>query len=107
MYAILRSIPHKLGGVIAMFAALLVLLLLPYFGVSETRSSSFKAIHRKIFWIFILDFLILGWIGGCSPESPYLEIGQIATVFYFSYFLILIPMLGFIEKILLSYPIDK
>jgi ubiquinol-cytochrome c reductase cytochrome b subunit len=107
MYAILRSIPHKLGGVIAMFAALLVLLLLPYLGVSETRSSSFKAIHRKIFWIFILDFLVLGWIGGCAPESPYLEIGQLATLFYFSYFLIIIPLLGLIEKILLSYPLDK
>jgi quinol-cytochrome oxidoreductase complex cytochrome b subunit len=104
MYAILRSIPHKLGGVIAMFAALLILLILPYAGITETRSSSFRIMHRKIFWLFILDFLILGWIGGCSPETPYLEIGQIATVFYFSYFLFMIPALGFIEKILLSYP---
>lgn len=105
MYAILRSIPHKLGGVIAMFAALLVLLTLPYLGVTETRSSSFRSIHRKIFWLFILDFLILGWIGGCAPESPYLEIGQIATVFYFLYFLVIIPVLGFTEKVLLSYSV--
>jgi ubiquinol-cytochrome c reductase cytochrome b subunit len=90
-----------------MFAALLVLLLLPYLGVAETRSSSFKTIHRKIFWIFILDFLILGWIGGCAPESPYLEIGQIATIFYFAYFLIIIPGLGFLEKVLLTYPVNK
>jgi len=105
MYAILRSIPHKLGGVIAMFSALLILLILPYCSISEIRSSSFRAIHRKIFWIFILDFLILGWIGGCAPESPYLEIGQIATGFYFCYFIIVIPILGFIEKILLSYSV--
>lgn len=105
MYAILRSIPHKLGGVIAMFAALLVLLVLPYVGVSETRSSTFRILHRYFFWIFILNFIILGWIGGCAPESPYLEIGQIATVFYFGYFLFIIPMLGFLEKFLLTYQV--
>jgi quinol-cytochrome oxidoreductase complex cytochrome b subunit len=104
-YAILRSIPHKLGGVIAMFAALLILLGLPYLGLSEIRSSSFRPLHRKIFWVFVLDYLILGWIGGCAPESPFLEIGQIATVFYFGYFLIVIPLLGFFEKILLSYSV--
>lgn len=107
MYAILRSIPHKLGGVIAMFAALLILLILPYVGTSETRSSSFRLLHRKIFWIFIVNFIVLGWIGGCAPESPYLEIGQCATIFYFSYFLIILPILGFVEKMLLSYPIVK
>jgi ubiquinol-cytochrome c reductase cytochrome b subunit len=101
MYAILRSIPHKLGGVIAMFGALLVLLVLPYVAVSETRSSTFRIFHRYFFWVFILNFVILGWIGGCAPESPYLEIGQIATVFYFGYFLFFIPLLGFFEKMLL------
>ena len=105
MYAILRSIPHKLGGVIAMFAALLVLLVLPYAGVSETRSSTFRILHRYFFWVFILNFIILGWIGGCAPESPYLEIGQIATVFYFGYFLFVIPALGLLEKILLTYQV--
>jgi ubiquinol-cytochrome c reductase cytochrome b subunit len=105
MYAILRSIPHKLGGVIAMFAALLILLVLPYVGVSETRSSTFRIFHRYFFWIFILNFIILGWIGGCAPESPYLEIGQIATIFYFGYFLIIIPILGFLEKTLLTYQV--
>jgi quinol-cytochrome oxidoreductase complex cytochrome b subunit len=103
MYAILRSIPHKLGGVIAMFAALLVLLIIPYVGITETRSSSFRLIHRKIFWLFILDFFVLGWIGGCSPETPYIEIGQVGTIFYFSYLLIIIPFLGFLEKLLLSF----
>jgi quinol-cytochrome oxidoreductase complex cytochrome b subunit len=106
MYAILRSIPHKLGGVIAMFGALLVLLVLPYVAVSETRSSTFRIFHRYFFWVFILDFVILGWIGGCAPESPYLEIGQIATVFYFGYFLFLIPLLGFFEKLLLTENLD-
>ena len=106
-YAILRSIPHKLGGVIAMFAALLILLLLPYTGTSELRSSSFRPLHRMIFWLVVLDYLILGWIGGCAPESPYLEVGQVATIFYFSYFLFLLPLLGIFEAYLLSYSIDN
>ena len=92
-YAILRSIPHKLGGVIAMFAALLVLLLLPYLNTSEVRSSSFRPIHRQFFWLLVLDYFILGWIGGCAPETPYLEIGQLATFFYFFYFLFIVPIL--------------
>jgi len=107
LYAILRSIPHKLGGVIAMFGALIVLLALPYLGTSEVRSSSFRPIHRILFWILILDYLILGWIGGCSPESPYLEIGQLATFFYFFYFLVLIPVIGILESMLLSYKFDE
>jgi quinol-cytochrome oxidoreductase complex cytochrome b subunit len=102
-YAILRSIPHKLGGVIAMFAALLVLFLLPYLNTSEIRSSSFRPIHRQFFWLLVLDYFVLGWIGGCAPETPYLEIGQIATFFYFFYFLFIIPFLGILEKKLLDF----
>jgi quinol-cytochrome oxidoreductase complex cytochrome b subunit len=107
LYAILRSIPHKLGGVLMMFAALLILLILPYVGTCEIRSSSFRILHRKFFWLFILNFIILGYIGGCSPESPYLEIGQTATLFYFSYFIIIIPLLGFLEKRLVDFATDK
>jgi len=101
LYAILRSIPHKLGGVIAMFAALLILFLLPFLNSSEIRSSSFRPIHKQFFWLFILNYFILGWVGGCAPESPYLEIGQLATLFYFVYFFFFLPFLGFIEKRLL------
>jgi len=104
-YAILRSIPHKLGGVIAMFAALLVLILLPYLNTSEIRSSSFRPLHKSFFWLLVLDYFILGWIGGCAPETPYLEIGQIATLFYFVYFLFIIPVLGILEKTLISYKV--
>jgi ubiquinol-cytochrome c reductase cytochrome b subunit len=102
-YAILRSIPHKLGGVIAMFAALLVLFLLPYLNTSEIRSSSFRPIHKQFFWLLVLDYFVLGWIGGCAPETPYLEIGQLATFFYFFYFLFIIPFLGILEKKLLDF----
>jgi ubiquinol-cytochrome c reductase cytochrome b subunit len=107
LYAVLRSIPHKLGGVIAMLGALVVLLALPYLGTAELRSSSFRPIHRVLFWVLILDWFILGWIGGCSPESPYLEIGQMATFFYFFYFLFIIPVIGFLESMLLSYNLDS
>ena len=102
-YAILRSIPHKLGGVIAMFAALLVLFLLPYLNTSEIRSSSFRPIHKQFFWLLVLDYFVLGWIGGCAPETPYLEIGQIATFFYFFYFLFIVPVLGILEKKILDF----
>ena len=106
-YAILRSIPHKLGGVIAMFAALLVLLVLPIISTSEVRSSSFRPIHRGLFWLLVFDYLVLGWIGGCAPESPYLEIGQIATFFYFFYFLVILPVLGVLESYLLNYTFEE
>ena len=106
-YAVLRSVPHKLGGVIAMFASLLILFLLPYLNTSDIRSSFFRPIHRLFFWLFILDYLILGWIGGCAPETPYLEIGQIATFFYFLYFTSVLPLLGILEKFLFKIYIAK
>jgi quinol-cytochrome oxidoreductase complex cytochrome b subunit len=106
-YAILRSIPHKLGGVIAMFASLLVLILLPFISMTNIRSSNFRPLYQIFFWCFILDYLILGWIGGCDPETPYLEIGQIATFFYFFYFVVIIPFLGIFESFLLNYNSDR
>lgn len=97
-YAVLRSIPHKLGGVIAMFAAILVLMLLPYINTAEVRSSVFRPIYRKLYWIWILDWFVLGWIGGNVPETPYVEIGQIFTIYYFVFLLVIIPLLGIIEN---------
>lgn len=101
-YAILRSIPHKTGGVIAMGAALLVLLLIPFINTSEIRSSRFRPVYKKFYWLFIVDSLILGWIGGKPVEYPYIIIGQIATVIYFGFFLVIIPFLGTFEKWLIK-----
>lgn len=97
-YAILRSIPDKLGGVICMAASLIVLLALPYLNTSKVRSAVFRPLYRKTFWWFFVNCLILGWIGQKVVEYPYVEIGQIATVLYFLYFIVVVPLLGIIEN---------
>ena len=96
-YAILRSIPDKLGGVAAMIGAILVLGLLPIFNFSEVRSSKFRPIFSVFYWLFTVNFLILGWIGQKPVESPYIEIGMGATLFYFIFLLFLLPIIGILE----------
>nr|YP_004062206.1 cytochrome b [Gracilariopsis andersonii]ADR03222.1 cytochrome b [Gracilariopsis andersonii] len=102
-YAILRSIPHKLGGVVAMISAILVLALLPWIHGTEIRSSRFRPIYRFLYWTMISCCLILGWIGGMPVEEPFVLIGQIASIYYFYYFLIILQLLGKIEKFLLEF----
>ena len=97
-YAILRSIPDKLGGVVAMVAAILILLLLPIINTSEIRSSKFRPIFGIGYWFLVSDFLLLGWIGQKPVESPYIEIGMGLTFFYFVFLLVLLPLIGLIEK---------
>jgi ubiquinol-cytochrome c reductase cytochrome b/c1 subunit len=96
-YAILRSIPDKLGGVVAMVGALLVMLLIPFTNTSELRSSTFRPIFKIMYWLLVADFLILGWIGQKPVKDVYVVVGQIATVFYFTFFVILIPLVGLLE----------
>jgi len=102
-YAILRSIPDKLGGVIAMFASILILYLLPIINLSKIRSTFFRPLYRNIFWIFVINSLVLGWIGQNVVEYPFVEIGQIATFLYFFILLIVFPFFNFIEEKLLKY----
>ena len=102
-YAILRSIPDKLGGVVAMIGAILILLALPLINTSKIRSSKFRPIFSIAYWFLVSDFLILGWIGQKPVESPYIEIGMAATLFYFLFFLFLLPIIGLIENHLISY----
>ena len=104
-YAILRSIPDKLGGVIAMGGALVILFAIPFINTSEIRSSQFRPIFRVFFWLLVVDFLILGWIGQKPVESPFVEVGQIATIFYFIFFIVLIPLIGIIESKIISWKI--
>jgi ubiquinol-cytochrome c reductase cytochrome b subunit len=99
-YAILRSIPNKLGGVIALFLAIVFIFLLPFLNTSNIRVSFFRPLYKIFFWFFLIDCLLLGWIGAKPIENPYLIIGQIATSFYFIYLLILIPIINKIELII-------
>lgn len=106
-YAILRSIPDKLGGVAAMGGALVILFAIPFLNTSEVRSSQFRPIFRKFFWLLVADFLILGWVGQKPVETPFIEVGQIATVFYFVFFALLIPGIGLLEKFLVRINTTK
>lgn len=105
-YAILRSIPDKLGGVVAMISAILVLLLLPLLNTSEVRSSKFRPIFSFLYWFLVADFIILGWIGQKPVESPYIEIGMGATVFYFLFLVVLVPLVGIIETKLIKSEVE-
>jgi len=99
-YAILRSIPNKLLGVVAMFGSLLILLILPLTDLSRTRSNQFRPAMKLAFWFFVVDFIILTWIGSQHPESPFVEVGQAATAFYFLWFLFIVPACGILENTL-------
>lgn len=101
-YAILRSIPDKAGGVIAMFGSLLILLTIPYTNSSEIRSTIFRPFFKVFYWLLVVSFLILGWIGQMPVEYPYTEVGIIAMIYYFSFFLIIIPFLGYFESFLIK-----
>ena len=97
-YAILRSIPDKLGGVIAMFGAILVLAFLPWLDSSKVRSSRYRPLAKQFFWMFVAVCLVLGWLGSKPAEGIYTLLSRILTFCYFAYFLIVLPILGRIEK---------
>lgn len=102
-YAILRSIPNKIGGVIAMFGSLIILLTIPFTNSSEIRSTTFRPVFKVCYWLLVITFLLLGWVGQCPVEYPYTEIGIISMIYYFLFFIIIIPFLGKIETYLARY----
>jgi ubiquinol-cytochrome c reductase cytochrome b/c1 subunit len=97
-YAILRSIPSKLFGVIAMFSAILVLAFLPWLDSAKTRSSRYRPLAKQFFWIFVAVCVLLGYLGAQPPEGIYVIAGRVLTFCYFAYFLIVLPLLARIEK---------
>lgn len=101
-YAILRSIPNKLLGVIAMFAAILALLVMPFTDLSKLRGIQFRPLSKIAFFIFIANFLILMQLGAKHVETPFIEFGQISTVLYFSHFLVLVPFITLLENSLVD-----
>ncbi|MGE0151293.1 MAG: cytochrome bc complex cytochrome b subunit [Reyranellaceae bacterium] len=96
-YAILRAIPDKLLGVIAMFGAIAVLFVLPWLDRSKVRSAAFRPIYKVFFWVLVVDCLVLGWVGANAPEGFFIPLGQVATAYYFFHFVILLPLLSKIE----------
>ncbi len=115
-YAILRSItfdifwiiPAKLGGVIAMFGSILVLLFLPWLDRSPVRSARFRPIYKWVFWLLVIDCFILGYVGANPPEGWLPVIGLLGTIYYFAHFLIIMPLLGKLERPMrLPESIDK
>nr|YP_010385309.1 cytochrome b [Squatina aculeata]UAV85068.1 cytochrome b [Squatina aculeata]UPM52010.1 cytochrome b [Squatina aculeata] len=101
-YAILRSIPNKLGGVLALLFSIFILLLVPLLHTSKQRSNTFRPFTQFLFWVLITNTIILTWIGGQPVEQPFILIGQIASIFYFLLFLIIIPLTGWCENKMLN-----
>jgi quinol-cytochrome oxidoreductase complex cytochrome b subunit len=96
-YAILRAIPDKLLGVVAMFGSILILFVLPWLDTSRVRSATFRPVFRLFFWLFIINGLILGWCGSQLPEGLPLILGRICTFWYFFHFFVILPVVGWME----------
>lgn len=102
-YAILRSIPNKLGGVLALLASILVLMVVPILHTSKQRSLTFRPVTQFLFWALVANVAILTWIGGMPVEEPYIIIGQVASLTYFSLFLVIIPAAATMENKVLGW----
>nr|ABY48661.1 cytochrome b [Xantusia wigginsi]ABY48662.1 cytochrome b [Xantusia wigginsi]ABY80951.1 cytochrome b [Xantusia wigginsi] len=102
-YAILRSIPNKLGGVLALLLSIMILIILPLLHTAKQRSSMFRPMSQMTLWLTLTNILILTWIGGQPVEPPYILIGQISSTLYFTLFLILLPTIATLENKLLKW----
>jgi ubiquinol-cytochrome c reductase cytochrome b/c1 subunit len=99
-YAILRAVPDKLLGVLAMFGSIAILVFLPWLDTSKVRSGNYRPAFRLFFWLFIANAIVLGWLGAKPPEGLYVIASRLCTAYYFAYFIIILPLLGQIERTL-------
>ena len=102
-YAILRSVPDKLLGVVAMFASIFILVVLPWLDTSKIRSAVFRPLYKQFYWLLFIDVLVLGYMGAMPAEGTYLLIARIATTYYFLHFLVILPVLSRKEK---TFPVQ-
>jgi ubiquinol-cytochrome c reductase cytochrome b subunit len=103
-YAILRAITFnigpidsKLGGVLAMFGSVAVLFLVPWLDTAKVRSARYRPLYRPLFWLFVANAVFLGWLGSRPAEGVYVIMSQLATLYYFAFFIVVMPLLGLIE----------
>jgi len=101
-YAILRAVPNKLAGVLAMFGAIFILFALPILDNSPIRGSAYRPLFRSFFWLFVADFLLLTWLGGEHATESYVLLSRICSLIYFGYFIIIIPVISYIENYIIS-----
>ena len=106
-YAILRSIPNKLLGVVAMILAILILLAMPFSDFSKLRGAQFKPLTKILLFVFAANFFVLMTLGAKHVESPFIEFGQISTAIYFSFFIVLLPLAGLIENTVVFFSTGK
>jgi len=106
-YAILRSIPNKLLGVVGMLGSLLILLAMPILDTSRTRTSQFRPVMKFAFGVLVIDFFLLMYLGSQHAEEPYITIGAIATALYFGWFIVIVPVVGIIENTLMDVATTK
>src|SRR6266446_252040 len=97
-YAILRSVPNKLLGVILAFGSIFILFFVPWLDTSPVRSARFRPVYKWVFWLLVIDVVALGWVGANPPEGIVVTVGQIATFYYFLHMLILLPLIGKLER---------
>ena len=96
-YAILRAVPSKLGGVVAMFSAILVLCFLPWLDTSKVRSAKYRPVYKVFFWLFVASAIGLGYLGAMPAEGGYVLASRLLAIYYFAFFLVVMPLLGLFE----------
>ena len=101
-YAILRSIPNKLLGVIAMFSAILAIMLLPIADLGRSKGLQFRPLNKIAFYVFVANFLVLMQLGAKHVESPFIEFGQISTILYFAHFVFIVPFVSRLENTIID-----